>query len=228
VRDDAGTDFTAVVKAHGARIVRAGSASDIMMGRKIEFSFDNANGGVYHATQINLNGAVGKTGIVFATVQKYNGNRLTVLPRFADKSIDVTLLRGARIQRQVSLDPDSIHIGQTITAWGTPASPGPFRDLTAYALMPGISVCPFASSDSGSGERTISGAVTSMDPLVIGIKRGTKKLPVYITGQTPFMRVVDARASALHPGVPVMLLLDHKMQSKYVMIDASPILAFGL
>jgi hypothetical protein len=97
--------------------------------------------------------------------------------------------------------------------------------------MPGIAVFPAASTDPGALDKTVSGTVKLLDPFTLHQADGTDTI-VYITGQTPVMSITAATSADVKPDVPVMLLLSRNSAgdfiTNYIMIDASPILAFGM
>jgi len=227
ITDDAGTDIKADVRSGSAHYSQPASMDDIIIGRKISYESDKTNGGIHHVTSLAIESTPGKAGVVFATVVSRKARTLTVVPRFGSTPVDIVVLAKARVQRQVTLDPDHVAVGKTISAWGVPAQGGGHA-VVAYALMSGAKMFPIASSDGP--DRSVVGRVTSLEPFTLRDAKAEDTV-LYITGQTPLVDIAPSSLDKLRAGDPVMLLVSKApggaTTTDYVLVDASPILAFA-
>lgn len=231
VTDDAGTDITASPgHVRTAQFARNASLDDILIGRKISYASDRDSGGIMHVTNISIDSEPGKPGVLYATVVACHGDRLTVVPRFGSTPADIDLAPLCRIERQVTLDDDLVKKGDVVSAWGIAAqSRGGGSGLVAFALMRGVKTFPIASTEPGAPDRSVTGIVQSLTPFTLKVDHAP--LPVYVTGQTPLVNFAPSSPGQLRKGDMVMLLVARGpkggMITNYILVDASPILAFA-
>lgn len=229
VTDDNGTDIrTAMVHARGVHYTRVASIDDVLIGGKITYNSDRTTGGIRHVTDISISSTPGKPGVLFATVVSAGGGKLTVVPRFGSTPADVMVSPSCPVQRQITLDGDTIKLGDTVSAWGIPVQ-GRGMGLVAYALMRGVKTFPIVSTSADASDKSVTGFVKSLSPFTLAVTG--KPLPIYVTGQTPLVDFAPSSVGHLRKGDMVMLLVAKRpqggMMATYILVDASPILAFA-
>ena len=226
--DDDGKDITTkTLRARGGvHFNRNASIDDLLIGTKISYDSDKTQGGILHLTGISISSNPGKAGVLFATVVSSGGGKLTVVPRFGSTTVDIGVSTGCKVQRQITLDADVIKRGDTVSAWGVPTQ-GEGSGLVAFALMRGTKRFPIASA--AGPDKNVTGAVKALSPFTLRVDNA--RLPVYVTGQTPLVDFAPSTIGALRKGDMVMLVVSKGASggfvTKYVLVDASPIIAFA-
>lgn len=229
VTDDDGKDIvTQHSRADGVHFNTPASMRDLLIGAKISYDSDRTQGGIRHLTGISIASAPGRAGVLFATVVSARNGKLTVVPRFGADPVEIAIPANCTVQRQVTLDADTVKRGDTISLWGV-STEGDRSGLVAFALMRGAKTFPIASKDPGASDKSVTGTVRSLSPFALNIDK--RAVPVYVTGQTPLVDFAPSSVSRLHRGDMVMLLLSKSpaggWSTRYVLIDASPIIAFA-
>jgi len=228
--DDDGKDITTQrLQAHVVHFDKHASINELLIGSKISYVSDRTQGGILHCTSLGLTSSPGKAGVLFATVVSNTGGKLTVIPRFGSTPVDIAVPASCKVQRQVTLDADTIKAGDTISAWGVTVQGRDSNGLVAFAMMRGKKLFPIASNDAGAPDRSVTGVVKYLSPFTLKVDKGP--LPIYVTGQTPLVDFAPASAGHLRKGDMVMLMVSKTstgvLTASYVLVDASPIIAFA-
>jgi hypothetical protein len=232
-RDDAGKEFTAKLdELQGVWHDFLTDRSGLLIGTRISAEGTLAPDGVLQAASITPDRNYAKAGTMFGEILAVRGETLEIRPRYTSDTLPVTFGKRCILLRQVSLDPDSIKVGDKVTFWGqqhnhpwdSPKSP----DLLATALLVGKNRYP--ASEGQEGGVFLTGRLASIDPVRLTQPNG-RTLHVIIPGQMPIARLDAIRPGDLKPGRQVMLVLsrrpDGRFQTSHVILDAAPYVGYG-
>jgi len=243
VTDDDGKEITATIQGfvpvmHNAKADRTA----LQVGKMIEASGERTADGLLHARAIDIQqgfgGGPGGAGAVFGEVVAVNGNSLEVMPRFGAETIQAKLKEGATLLRQITVDPDTVKVGDTITVQGKRLEGPPDTNAVAFVLLVGKQTYPQVSPQgffaafrgAGNGNVTATGKVASLSPFVLTLEDG-KSLTVVIPGQTPVVDLRPLTLAEIKPGDKLMLIgsesKDGGMVTTTLVVGASPIVGFG-
>lgn len=243
ITDDDGKDIT--IKVGGPLMVMhptQASKEKLLVGKAISVNGDRTSDGVIRARTINFNPAPGG-GTLFGRVQNQSGSQLRVVPIYVDEPIRVSPSEKAVIMRQITLDPDTVQVGDTITAQGnltagTAAAP---ETMTASVLLIGKQEYPSVPSSAGAfpmfgggGTPAVklawTGKVVSLAPLII-IGANDRQVRVVVPGQTPYVDLKPTSLSDANPGERIMLFgkegRDGGLSASIILFGAGPITGFG-
>jgi hypothetical protein len=232
-RDDAGKVFTA--KLDDLRGVWHDFLTDrngLLIGTRISAEGKLAPDGVLQAASITPDRNYAKAGTMFGEILAVRGETLEVRPRYTSDTLPITFGKNCILLRQISLDPDSIKIGDKVTFWGQqhnhPWDSPRSSDLLATALLVGKHRYP--ASEGQEGGVFLTGRVASIDPVKLTLPNG-RTINVIIPGQMPIARLDAIRPGDLKPGRQVMLVLsrrpDGRFQTSHVILDAAPYVGYG-
>jgi hypothetical protein len=188
---------------------------------------------VLQAQSIQPESAYAEQGTMFGRVEKLNGNRLTLIPRFTKDKVTVDLLPGAGVQRERRLDPDTIKVGTPVTVWGLySGDPHPAKDrqgLLAIAMTLGSGAYP--RSKAASGGAVVKGTIESLVPNVVVRTKEGKRIPIVVPAQLIISRLTRAGRSEVKPGAEAMFVLKPKpgggFEASAVVLNASPWVGYG-
>jgi hypothetical protein len=229
--DDNGKEYTAVLdKTRGFFEDYRADRNGILIGTRLMATGPIAPDGVMQATTIAPDKDYAATGMMFGEITGVKGRTLTVVPRYTNDPIEVTLADGCTLQREIKVDPDIIGVGDIVTFWGQrPQEPGSKKELHAIALLLGDGRYP-ASNDPEEGGVFITGTLTSLDPVQLLLPDQTT-LAVGIPAQMPIAQLVRIKEGDLKPKSRGMLVLqrgdDGKFTATTVILDASPWVGYG-
>jgi hypothetical protein len=244
--DDDGKDMTLTLGSF-VPIMRQAKASreSLLVGQAIGAEGDRTTDGLLHAGQIEIQQFPGGGpfggggGAVFGKVVSVQGGTIEVRPRFGDTTVQATLAENASLQRQVTVDPDTVKTGDTLTVQGrlgdgTPEAP---TRMTASVLLLGKQSYPKASAGGffamvlgGGKDATCTGRVASLRPFVLTLESGSS-VTVTVPGQVPIVELRPATLSEVKPGDKILLVgaegKEGGMVAQTVVLGASPIVGFG-
>jgi hypothetical protein len=187
--DDDGKEMTLTLGPF-VPILRQGKTGReaLLVGQSIGAEGKKTTDGLVHAEQIEIQqfpggGPGGDGGAIFGKVVSVQGGTVEVRPRFGDATIQATLAENASLQRQVTVDPESVKIGDNLTVQGRlveGSTSAPAR-VTASVLLLGKQSYPKASSGGffamvmggGRGDVTCTGTVASLNPFVLTLAAGS-------------------------------------------------------
>jgi hypothetical protein len=243
--DDDGQDTTLTLGPF-VPIMRQAKASreSLLVGQAIGAEGGKTTDGLLHAKQIEIQqfpggGPFGDGGAVFGTVVSVQGGTIEVRPRFGDTAVQATLGENASLQRQLTVDPDTVKTGATLTVQGrlgdgTPEVP---TSMTASVLLLGKQSYPkanaggfFAMVRGGGKDVTCTGTVASLRPFVLTLESGAS-VTVTIPGQVPVVDLRPATLAEVKPGEKILLVgaegKEGGMVARTVVLGASSIVGFG-
>jgi hypothetical protein len=244
--DDDGKEMTLTLGPF-VPILRQAKASreSLLVGQAIEAEGDKTTDGLLHAQQIDIQqfpggGPGGGGGAIFGQVVSVQGATVEVRPRFGDAAIQATLAENASVQRQITVDPDTVKVGDTLTVQGRlgEGSTSAPTSMTASVLLLGKQSYPKASPGGffamfrgvGPSDLTCTGRVASLNPFVLTPESGGS-VTVTIPGQVPVVDLRPATLAEVKPGDKILLVgaegKEGGMVAKTLVLGASPIVGFG-
>jgi hypothetical protein len=229
--DDSGKEYTATLdQLRGVFEDYRADRNGILIGTRLRAVGPIAPDGVMQATSISPDKDYSATGMMFGEITGVKGRMLTVIPRYTNDPIAVTLAETSTLQREIKVDADSIGVGDTVTFWGQRAQEtGKKNELHAIALLLGDGRYP-ASGDPEEGGVFLTGTLTSLDPVQLLLPDQTT-LAVGIPAQMPIARLVPIKVDDLKPKSRAMLVLQRGNGDKFiatsVILDASPWVGYG-
>ena len=242
VTDDDGKDITPTMAASVPVMQFARAKQDaLLVGQSLDATGDRTADGLLHAKTVDVNSSEGSSGgTLFGDVVAVRGETIEIRPRFGTATAQVTLGRGAKIQRQTTLAPDRVRLGDMLTVQGkrtggTAAAPSA---LVAFVLLPGTQTYPKSaqnnffpgSADSNDTQQTCTGHVLSLEPFILRLANGSA-VTVTVPGQTPIADLHTAKPSDIKAGDKVMVIgtegKDGGLEATVLVIGASPIVGFG-
>jgi hypothetical protein len=234
VTDDAGTDFAVnVERLFGIFRSFAADRNSLMIGVRVHISGKRANDGVLMADSIQPDRDFAKVGAMFGTLLAVKGDRVTIRPRFTTDAIEAQFTPKATIQRQIAVDPDTIHVGDGVTFWGVQRNnPWDFPksdDMRAIALLLGSGKYPPDSDPHAPHYYT--GRIESLEPKVKLRTNEGKSILVWIPAQMVTARLVAQPRIALKRGDAGMFVLNRHADGRFdlsaVIVDAPPWVGYG-
>lgn len=245
VTDDDGKDITPTVAASVPVMQFAKAKQDaLLVGQSLDASGDRTADGLLHAKSVDISPSEGSTsggGTLFGEVVGVKGETIAIRPRFGTVTAQVTLGKGAKVQRQTTLAPERVKIGDVLTVQGkrTAGTAAVPSALVAFVLLPGTQTYPksdnsgsdfLGSADSSNTQQTCTGRVSSLDPFVLRLTNDSA-VTVTVPGQTPIADLHPAKLSDIKAGDKVMVIgtegKDGGMEATVLVIGASPIVGFG-
>jgi hypothetical protein len=243
VTDDDGKDITPTLQGFVPvmRTVRDDPKS-LQVGKVISASGERTADGLLHARSVQIEQLPNSAGAVFGEVVSIKANTLEVRPRFGIETIQAIVPDQVQMLRQVDVDPDTVKIGDTLTAQGKrlgDAQNGQTAMVAAVLLL-GKQTYPqiggggggFFAAIRGAGQPglTCTGKVASFSPFVLTQEDG-KQVTVTIPGQTPIVDLRPVTLSEIKPGDKLMVDgaegKTGSMVVKLLILGASPIVGLG-
>lgn len=220
---------------HGVQVMRLYTVdkNSLLIGSRIDVEGNYAPDGVLQADSIQPESEYAASGTMFGTVEKFDGERLTLIPRFTKDRVTVTLAKNVNLLIEHRINPDTIKVGQHVTVWGNFSGdphPTPSRaGLLAIAITLGPGRYPKSSQSSGGA--FVTGTIASLDPdVVIKTNKGTR-VPIVVPAQLIISRLTHAKRSELRVGADAMFVLKPKTSGGFiasqVVLNASPWVGYG-
>jgi hypothetical protein len=240
VTDSFGKDFTLTLGGFTPMLQMARAGREVLLvGKMIFVEGEKTNEGLLRAERIELRPPFGGAGALFGEIVTVNDKTLEVRPRFAGDTLPVTLADNITLLRQITLDPDTIKVGDTLTIQGrlTEGTETAPSALTAFVLLTDASSYPasgggggFFGMGGGGKEVKLTGKIASFRPFLLALPDG-KTVKVTIPGQTPVVSLKPIPFADLKPGEKAMLLgsegQEGGLTATTLVLDASPIVGFG-
>jgi len=205
----------------------------LLIGSRIDVEGHYSPDGVLQADDIQPESEYAASGTMFGKVESRRGNELTLIPRFTNDRVVVTLAKATKVQAEHRLDPDTIKVGQRVTVWGlfsgdphpTPARAG----LLAIAIISGPGRYPKSSRTAGGAELT--GRIESLVPNVVLRADDGRRIPIVVPAQLIIARLSAQSLSDLRPGSEAMFVLKPTRGGGFaagqVILNASPWVGYG-
>jgi hypothetical protein len=213
VTDDAGKDYKLTLgpRTRFFRIQKQGP-DYLLIGTRVQVSGLRAPDGVIQASSVTPERDDPKPGSMFGTVQRVDGNILTVLPRYATDAVSVAVAPACKTQRERVLLPEQFHVGDRVTVWGErhPAAAGgggsgSGDDVLAIAVLVGPGRFP---SDQGDGAPVfLSGTLKALEPDVLLKLPSGETVTVIVPGQIILATLLPARSTEIAPGAEALFVL---------------------
>jgi hypothetical protein len=232
--DDEGKEYTAKIEnLRGVFHDVPSDPSQLLIGVRVRIVGKRAPDGVVQASRISPDRNFSATGSMFGEILGMQGNTLQIRPRYTTDTLQVVCPPGCDLMRQITIDPDTIKVGDTVTFWGQqrnhPGDQPRSTDLLATALILGERRYPKAEGDEGGV--FLTGKIASLEPSVKLALRSGEVINVIIPAQMPVARLEPIRASDLKSGTQAMLVLtrrpDGSFVATHVILDASPWVGYG-
>ena len=204
----------------------------LMIGTQIQVAGTVASDGVIKAETITPDHNFTPSGTLFGVVVAVDGKVLAIRPKYTTETLRITCAPDCTLQRQITLDPDDIKVGQHVTFWGqqrnhawdNPKS----DDLLAYALLVGKQRYPAAQGSNGGV--FLTGTLSSLDRVRLALPSG-KVINIVIPGQMPVVHLESINFTDIRPGEQAMLVLKRLANGSFqltaLILDASPFVGYG-
>jgi hypothetical protein len=213
----------------------------LRVGEMISATGERTTDGLLHVRRAQVQPAPEGDGTLFGQVVAIHEQTIDVRPRFSDDTIPAMLAENTILERQVTVDPDGVKVGDVITAQGrlTGGTAEAPAAMTAAVLLLGRQSYPKTASagefrptrrrGGGGPEVVVTGKVASLSPFTLAQEAGPS-VTVTIPGQVPVVDLQTISLGELKPGEKIMLIggdgPDGGMRTKTVVLAASPILGF--
>ncbi len=202
----------------------------LLIGVRIEAEGKVAPDGVIQAATISPDRNFAKAGAMFGKILAVQGGTVILQPRYTDDKLTVKMAEGCILQRQVTLDPDSVKTGDAITFWAQqrPDDPTHAGDLKAIALLVGKERYPAADS---ANTVFATGKLLALEPDVKLQRTDGKIFKIIIPAQMPVVNLQTIPLAALKPGTEAMFVLSRNpnggFKTSAIVLDASPWVGYG-
>ncbi|HEX8237654.1 MAG TPA: PQQ-binding-like beta-propeller repeat protein [Abditibacteriaceae bacterium] len=231
--DDKGQEFTSPLdRLRGVWQLKVGDRNTLLIGTRVNIVGKAAPDGVIAAKTIQPERSISPTGTMFGRILSVKGRTLQIRPRYTSDTLKVTLTPNARLMRQITVEPESIKVGQAVTFWAEqrnrPTDRQPSTDLKALALLLGPLRYPAATGDDAP--RYFSGKLQSLRPVRLQLaKEGSVR--VLPTAQMVIARLTALSQRGLKTGDDSMFVLSRRPDGSFdastVIVDAPPWVGYG-
>jgi len=213
------------------------SREALLVGQTVRILGEKTADELMHVRTLEIQEAPGGGGTLFGVIKAVHGQNMELLPRFSEETVQVQVASSTKIQRQRTIDPRTVKIGDTLTAQGRLADDKSGR-LVASVLLLGEQSYPytrptgFFATFRGVGDATQlrTGKVTALFPLTLKLKQGGS-VRVTVPGQTPIVDLLPASQGDIRVGEKIMVIgtegKEGAMVAATIILGASPIAGFG-